>query len=219
MRVAVIAGTPVDTKMGVDFLAAKGVEAQGYPVAQTAQEQVMMQVGSQMEREEKVGLFLKEIKSQGINIVMIYCNSLSATIDVEKLAKEFKIHIITPMDAYGKIARQYKKLGVMAGSNQGLSGIEKTMMNASENMFVIGLASLPLAQEIEAGISPKELMETNGLKELIAFYEKNHVEAIVLGCTHFPYLMKELSACTAVPVIDPAEIIYEIIVKTEEGIL
>lgn len=219
MKVAVIAGTPVDTQMGVDFLATKGVEAKGYPVAQTAQEQVMMQVGSQEEREERVGVFLNEIKSQGIQIVMIYCNSLSATIDVKKLEKKYDIHIITPMDAYGKIAKQYKKLGVMAGSNQGLSGIEKTMMNASENVFVIGLASLPLAQEIEAGVSPKELMETNGLKDLIAFFEKNHVEAIVLGCTHFPYLMQELSACATVPVIDPAEIIYDIIVKTEEEIL
>lgn len=219
MRVAVIAGTPVDTKMGVDFLTAKGVEALGYPVAQSAQEQVVMQVGSQEEREEKVGFFLKEIKSQGINIVMIYCNSLSATIDVEKLAKKFHLHIITPMDAYDRIARQYKMLGVMAGSNQGLSGIEKTMMNASNDVFVIGLASLLLAQGIEAGIHPEELMETNGLNELVAFFEKNHVEAIVLGCTHFPYLMQELSACAAVPVIDPAEIIYDIIVKTEEGIL
>lgn len=218
MRVAVIAGTPVDTKMGVDFLMAKGVEALGYPVAQSAQEQVVLQVGSQEEREEKVGFFLKEIKSQGINIVMIYCNSLSATIDVEKLAKKFHLHIITPMDAYGKIARQYKMLGVMAGSNQGLSGIEKTMMNASNDVFVIGLASLPLAQGIEAGIRPEELMEKHGLNELVAFFEKNHVEAIVLGCTHFPYLMQALRACATVPVIDPAEIIYDIIVKTEEGI-
>ena len=193
MRVAVIAGTPVDTKMGVDFLTAKGVEAFGYPVAQSAQEQVMLQVGSQEELEETVGSFLKEIKGQGLNIVMIYCNSLSATIDVEKLAEKFHLHIITPMDAYGKIAKKYKMLGVMAGSNQGMSGIE-------------------------AGIHPEELMETNGLNELVAFFEKNHVEAIVLGCTHFPYLMQELSACAAVPVIDPAEIIYDIIVKTEEGI-
>ena len=219
MRVAVIAGTPIDTKMGVDFLTAKGVEAFGYPVAQSAQEQVMLQVGSQEELEETVGSFLKEIKGQGLNIVMIYCNSLSATIDVEKLAEKFHLHIITPMDAYGKIAKKYKMLGVMAGSNHGLSGIEKTMMNASNDVFVIGLASLLLAQGIEAGIHPEELMETNGLNELVAFFEKNHVEAIVLGCTHFPYLMQELSACAAVPVIDPAEIIYDIIVKTEEGIL
>ena len=179
----------------------------------------MLQVGSQEELEETVGSFLKEIKGQGLNIVMIYCNSLSATIDVEKLAEKFHIHIITPMDAYSKIAKKYKMLGVMAGSNQGLSGIEKTMMNASNDVFVIGLASLLLAQGIEAGIRPEELMETNGLNELVAFFEKNHVEAIVLGCTHFPYLMQELSACATVPVIDPAEIIYDIIVKTEEGIL
>lgn len=216
MRVAVIAGTPVDTQMGVDFLLGKGVDALGYPVAQTAQEQVVLQVGSQDEREAKVGAILEKIKESGIHTVMIYCNSLSATIDVEKLAKQYALHIVTPMDAYGQIARKYKKLGVMAGSNQGLAGIEKVMMNASPETFVLGLASLPLTQDIEASIPPATLMETNGLKDLLAFYEKNQAEALVLGCTHFPYLKEELSASTKMPVIDPAEIIYDIIVKIEE---
>ena len=217
MRVAVIAGTPVDTQMGVDFLLKKGVDAQGYPVAQTAQEQVVLQVGSQEEREAKVGVILEKLKETGVRTVMIYCNSLSATIDVEKLAKEYGLHIVTPMDAYGQIAKKYRKLGVMAGSNQGLAGIEKVMMNASSETFVLGLASLPLTQDIEANIPPDTLMETNGLKDLLAFYEKNKAEALVLGCTHFPYLKEELRVCTKMPVIDPAEIIYDIIVKLEEG--
>lgn len=216
MRVAVIAGTPVDTQMGVDFLLGKGADAQGYPVAQTAQEQVVLQVGSQKEREVRVGAILNKIKEAGISIVMIYCNSLSATIDVEKLAKQYALHIVTPMDAYGQIARQYRKLGVMAGSNQGLAGIEKVMMQTSPDTFVLGLASLPLTQEIEANIPPATLMETNGLKDLLAFYEKNGAEALVLGCTHFPYLKEELCKHTKLPVIDPAEIIYDIVVKIGE---
>jgi len=42
--VAVIAGTPVDTKMGVDFLALKGLSASGYPVSSTPEEQSALQI-------------------------------------------------------------------------------------------------------------------------------------------------------------------------------
>jgi len=33
IKVAVIAGTPVDTQMGIEFLTSKGIIAQGYSVS------------------------------------------------------------------------------------------------------------------------------------------------------------------------------------------
>ena len=46
MTIAVIAGTPVDTQMGVELLNGKGVEALGFPVSRTPEEQTAFQVGS-----------------------------------------------------------------------------------------------------------------------------------------------------------------------------
>lgn len=210
MRTAVIAGTPVDTQMGVDFLEGKGVEAAGFPAAATAQEQVLLQICPWEERERKIEGILGRIQEMGIQDVMVYCNSLSSVIDAEGLAARYGLHITTPMDAYKRLGARYRKLGVMAGSSQGLAGIEKSIMGISPETAVLGMVSLPLTQGIEAGISPKTLVETNGLRELMGFFEKNRTEALILGCTHFPCLMGELAKLTGLPIIDPAETIYEI---------
>lgn len=42
-KIAVIAGTPVDTKMGADFLNSKGLNAFSYPVSQDPREQLLFQ--------------------------------------------------------------------------------------------------------------------------------------------------------------------------------
>ena len=86
MSIAVIAGTPVDTRMGVDLIKGRGGEAQGFPVSQTPEEQTAFQVGSQSAREEAVGAILDRIKDRGMDRVLVYCNSLSATIDARALA-------------------------------------------------------------------------------------------------------------------------------------
>ena len=51
MKIAVIAGTPVDTQMGVELLKSRGAEALGFPISRTPEEQTAFQVGSQSARE------------------------------------------------------------------------------------------------------------------------------------------------------------------------
>ena len=105
MNIAVIAGTPVDTQMGVDLLRRKGAGALGFPVSRTPEEQTAFQVGSQSAREAALGALLDEIRARGMERVLLYCNSLSATIDAHALAEARGLRIWTPMDVYGEIAR------------------------------------------------------------------------------------------------------------------
>ena len=37
---------------------------------------------------------------------------------------------------------------------------------------------------------------------LFNYLEQTKVEAVVLGCTHFPYIKKELEEITKLPIID-----------------
>jgi glutamate racemase len=39
-------------------------------------------------------------------------------------------------------------------------------------------------------------------------------EAVLLGCTHFPYFKDEFKMCCRVPVIDPADMMYEALAQT-----
>jgi len=42
-----------------------------------------------------------------------------------------------------------------------------------------------------------------------ALFNKLGFQTQVLGCTHFPYLKEELEKVCSLPVIDPADMMYE----------
>nr|WP_325221872.1 aspartate/glutamate racemase family protein [uncultured Oscillibacter sp.] len=211
MKIAVIAGTPVDTQMGVDLLKRKGAEGTGFPVSRTPEEQTAFQVGSQSAREEAVGAILDQIKARGLERVLLYCNSLSATIDAHALAEARGLRVWTPMDVYGEIARKHRRVGVLAANCQGAAGVERAMVNASPDTLVFGAANLRLVLGVEAGTPPEALVEDCGLETLLRFFEQNGAEAVVLGCTHFPYVKEALQGRTSLSVLDPAERLAELV--------
>ena len=211
MKTAVIAGTPVDTQMGVEPLGRRGAEAEGFPVSRTPEEQTVFQVSPRREKEEAVGAVLDAVRSRGLERVLLYCNSLSASVDAHALADARGLRIWTPMDVYGEVARRHRCLGVLAANCQGAAGVERAMVNASPDTVVIGAGDLRLVLGIEAGREPEELLADCGAGELLRFFEENGAEAVVLGCTHFPYLLGALRKKTALPVIDPARRLLELV--------
>ena len=213
MNIAVIAGTPVDTRMGAGLLKKKGARALGFPVSQTPEEQTIFQTGPQTARERAVGAILDRIRAQGLERVLLYCNSLSATIDARALAEPRGLRIWTPMDVYGEIARTYRRVGVLAANCQGAAGVERAMVNASPEILVLGAANLALVQGVEAGTPPEILVEDCGLETLLRFFEQNGAEAVVLGCTHFPYVKEALQRRTSLPILDPAERLAELVLE------
>ena len=58
---------------------------------------------------------------------------------------------------------------------------------------------------VEAGMPPEELVERHRLAALAAWFADGGMEALVLGCTHFPYFKEALAARTGLPLVDPAE--------------
>ncbi|MEY8386969.1 aspartate/glutamate racemase family protein [Oscillospiraceae bacterium 38-13] len=211
MNVAVVAGTPVDTRMGVDLLKSRSGEGTGFPVSRTPEEQTAFQVGAQSVREAVVGEIFDQIRTRGMNRVLVYCNSLSAAVDVHGLAALRGLRAWTPMDVYGEIAGQYRRVGVLAANCQGAAGVERAMVNAAPEILVLGAANLALVQGVEAAVPPERLVESCGLETLLRFFERNGAEAVVLGCTHFPYVREALQARTALPVLDPAERLAELV--------
>ena len=80
-KIAVIAGTPVDTKMGADFLNSKGLNAFSYPVSQDPREQLLFQTLPVEQRKEELLKLISKIKDDKMDAIFVYCNSLSASID------------------------------------------------------------------------------------------------------------------------------------------
>ncbi|WP_097025477.1 aspartate/glutamate racemase family protein [Clostridium peptidivorans] len=211
IKVGVVAGTPVDTQMGVNFLISKGINALGYPVSSCSQEQSKLQILSPLELTNNIREIIKKIKHESIDTIIIYCNSLSAAVDMDKLSKEEDVKIITPLTVYKKIASKYKNIGVLTANNQSSAGIEKVVQSINSDCNVIGIGVLPVVMDIEKGISAEKIIEKFALRNVMEFYNSIKVDVVILGCTHFPYLYNELKKYASIPILDPAELMYNII--------
>jgi len=211
IKVAVIAGTPVDTQMGIEFLTSKGIIAQGYSVSTCPEEQSKIQILSPIVLEKILRKIINKIKHEKINTIIIYCNSLSAAVDMDKLSNQEHIRIITPFHIYKKIAGSYNNIGVFTANNQSSAGIEKVIQIVNPNCNVIGIGILPIVVDIEKGIAADEIVEKFALRNLLNFFNVIKVDVIILGCTHFPYLYNELTKYTSTPILDPAELMYKMI--------
>lgn len=202
--IAVMAGTPVDTHMGVSILKSRGLPCIPFPISMNPQEQTLFQVSPAGDKRRHMLALLRQSQSLGCQKVFVYCNSLSAAVDFPSLAQETGQRIVTPLEVYGSLARRYRKLAFIAANAQGLSGIERVLLGANPQLSTLSAALLPVVFAIEDGMEPEELTERFRLAELARWFSACGMEALLLGCTHFPYFKEALSRRTELPIIDPA---------------
>ena len=203
--IAVLAGTPVDTQMGVNLLEAAGLTALSFPLAEDPRQQTAFQISSEQEKYAVALSVLHSSMEQGCRRALVYCNSLSSSVDFSALADETKMHIVTPLHVYRSLPAQYRRLGLIAANAQGLAGIERTLYNVDPTMELLSTSLLPVVFSIEAGLAPEVLVKQYHLAELATWFQQCGMEALLLGCTHFPYFKTALAAQTSLPLIDPAE--------------
>jgi len=203
--VAVLAGTPVDTEMGAAVLRAHGIEALSCPVSRFPLEQAAFQVKSREEKHAALTGILRGAMEKGCRSAFIYCNSLSGSADFPALAKELGIRIVTPMDAYGLYAKSYTRLAVIGYNGQALAGIDTAMVRANPALVLLPAGTPTVTFDIEENLDPDAIIRRNHIDALLHYFEDCGCEALVLGCTHFPYLTKALGAYTKLTLLDPAE--------------
>ena len=204
-RVAVLAGTPADSRMGVRLLAAHGMAGMSFPLAEDPRRQTALQLMPPEVRQRAVQAALDDAIQQGLRRVLVYCNSLASVVDFPTLARETGVQIVTPLEIYQTLAPHYRRLGVLAANAQGLAGIERTLYAANSELELLGSCILPGVEAVEAGETPEELVERLRLPELARWFHQCGMEALLLGCTHFPYFKTELAERTSLPLLDPSE--------------
>lgn len=203
--VGVVAGTPVDTQMGIEFLSENGVKSAGYPISQNAKEQSKLQLLSKETLYKEVIKTIEKAKLDGINIIFLYCNSLSAAVDMEKISKETNIYIVTPFSAYTEFGRDYSSLLILAANGQSCGKIESILEENNDCIKIWSISALPLVEEIETGNLKSVIFKDLNLEFILKWAELNEIEGIILGCTHFPYISKIFREKTTIPILDPAE--------------
>lgn len=214
-KVAVMAGTPVDTKMGADFLAAKdaSLEIVSYPLSPDPITQTVWQFSSDENKRARMVQVFDELEAQGIRHFFIYCNSLSGAFDFDSFAVERGVCIVTPFQVYRSLATRYRSIAFNSANLLGAYGIEKAFRDVKPDLDVIGMAHLAIVRDIEAGLAPEKIIERQGLKSLARFFKEAGAEIWLLGCTHFPYIKEAMQPYSELPLIDPADEMYDLLVQ------
>ena len=221
-RVAVLAGTPVDTAMGVEYIKNKNSETEGQyilplyePVSESCDSQLKFQYSDNDEKLAVMNNIFDPLITDGVRDFFIYCNSLSGAFDFDSYAASKslecgdEIRVYTPLQVYRSLGESYSRIGVMAANNLSAYAIEEALMSTRNDIYVIGTGNMAIVRAIEDGLSPEEVVQKCGLEKAVKYMETCGAEAIVLGCTHFPYFKEELAKLTALPLIDPADRMHE----------
>jgi glutamate racemase len=217
-KIAVIAGTPVDTRMGVDYIEIKNAETDSplcepvyLPSAESCDAQYLLQCGSYEFIKARMDEIFDAAIDGGIRDFFIYCNSLSGVFDFDSYMAEKtehageEIRVVTPLQVYRKLGADFNCVGVFAAHNLSTAAIEEALASANPKIYVIGSGNMTVVSAIEAGRPPEEIVRDCGLAEMLHYMEASGAEAIILGCTHFPYLKDALQMHTNLPIIDPAD--------------
>ena len=84
-------------------------------------------------------------------------------------------------------------------------------METNEDIYMVGSGNMAIVSAIEEGLEPAEIVEKCGIDHMIKYMEACGCEALLLGCTHFPYLKEEIKSICDMPIIDPADEMYDAI--------
>jgi len=163
----------------------------------------------------------------GCKVIVIACNSASSA--SYELLKEYvrsDTHIINVIDPMvDLVTSRYK------GRHIGLIGTKRTVQSgvyarkvaeAHADITLRSLATPLLAPMIEEGFFNNQISH-----EIIAQYLADPalqgIEALILACTHYPLIRKEISAYyqDTIPILDSAEVIATALQRylAEEGLL
>ena len=110
-QVAVIAGTPVDTQMGAEYIERKTREAglvPGFmplncPASADCDEQVRFQYSDNDGKRAVMDNIFDPAIEDGVRDFFVYCNSLSGAFDFDAYAEEKGVKVYTPLQVYRKL--------------------------------------------------------------------------------------------------------------------
>lgn len=150
---------------------------------------------------------------KGCKVIVIACNSASSA--AYELLKEYVrkdahvINVIDPMIAYVSHNFADKKIGLIGTKRTVMSGMYNVRLSEVNNSIKLkSLATPLLAPMIEEGFFNNQISH-----EIIAQYlsdeELQGIEALILACTHYPLIKKEIGQFyhNKVSILDSSEVV------------
>jgi glutamate racemase len=201
--VGVIAGTPIDTQFGKKFLEKiTNSEIFDFAVSKNPQEQNILQLNNPTLLFEICLNKILEFKEKNVTKILIYCNSLASVLNILKLKKITGLEIITPLDVYKNISKEYQNILIIAANSTGSVLPEKIIREHNTTTKIVTIGYLNLVNDIEKQLPPASIIKERGLCEILNFSKYITIDLIILACTHYPYVSKELQELTNIKILD-----------------
>lgn len=213
IKLAVIAGTPYDTYLGSKYYSSQGYEVLSDYTSESPAAQNRLQYENPQKLQQITLDKILKLKQAGADAVIIYCNSLSAVLNKDDLIQKSNLPLLTPLDVYQALKIEAaQKIAILAANSQSAVKIEKIIAANNSKLEFITAGIMPIINAIEAEVEPEKIYHKYGLKELINSFKKMGAEQLILGCTHLPYLKKEIRVDFK-KIIDPADEILAMLMK------
>ncbi len=157
---------------------------------------------------------------QNCKSIIIACNSASsAAFDLVKTyvgSKADVFNVIDPIVQYVGQHHKNKKVGVIGTKQTIFSNIYKSKIDSlGENIEVCSLATPLLAPMIEEGFYSHTIAKSV-IEEYLSQPELEGIDALILGCTHYPLIKNEISEFYQhkIDVIDYSSIVSASVAET-----
>lgn len=150
---------------------------------------------------------------QGCKVILIACNSASAAaFDLVKAyvgSKALVLNVIDPVVTYLKQVYSNANIGLIGTRQTVGSGVyREKLAQEAPSLTLNALATPLLAPMIEEGFHKNEI-SNQIIGEYLNQPVLNDIEALILGCTHYPLIRKQVASFfnESVEVIDSSEIV------------
>jgi len=135
--------------------------------------------------------------AQHCKLIVIACNSASSAayeLVHEYVGKKAKVvNVIDPTVDYIREYYQRKRIGLIGTRQTVFSNVYKKKIDALDNQTELFSHPTPLlAPMIEEGFSKKNIME-GLIHDYLSSPTLADIEAIILGCTHYPLIKEHIS--------------------------
>ena len=146
-------------------------------------------------------------KYEEVKAVVMACNTTSANVYEEYKDKyDYTLYPIIQSSARVISQMPIKRLGVFATSATIASGVYKQEITKYNNDIDVFEMSCPGWVQIVEGNKQNDELSQNLIKENLDKMLENNPDKIILGCTHYPFLLDALSKFAPREMfIDPAE--------------
>jgi len=165
--------------------------------------------GAIMDYSYNLSKFL--IEEYAVKMIIVACNTASA-ITITNLKSQIDIPIldvITPMQKLLFKLKTLKRIGIIGTNNTIKSkSYDKLLLKINPNIQIFSQACPLFVPIIEEGLSNHELA-TLASQKYLEIFNINNVEALILGCTHYPIMKKTIQSVLSpnIKLFDSAEVL------------